>query len=259
MTWPPGAVRPRVLMYHGVGAVPRERDPFGMFVTPDVFRAQMEWLLEHDFHFLSEADYLAALGGLPVDRRSVLVTFDDGYRGVAELAAPILEELGIPSILFVPSALVGRQTTWLDPRERHQLMNAAELREVRDAGMAIGAHGRDHQDLALMGGRDLVRHTRGAREELAAVTGTAVRTFAYPFGNHSAAARDAVRDAGYDAAFAVHDGTGRFAIPRTDVNATDNGRTFRVKLLPIYPAARRASSRVPYVRRAAHTVLGRQR
>ncbi len=259
MTWSVGGAHPRVLMYHGVGTVERERDPFGMFVPPSIFRAQMVWLLEHGFRPMSEADYLATFNGLAAPGRSILITFDDGYRGVAEHAAPILQELGIPSILFMPSRLIGQQTTWLSPGDRHDLLDEGELRGVREAGMAIGAHGLDHQDLALMGPDDLVRHTRGAREELVAATGGPVRTFAYPFGTHNAAARAAVRDAGYDAGFAVHDGAGRFAIPRTDVNATDNRRTFRVKLLPVYPAARRASSRVPYVRRAAHTVLGRRR
>lgn len=259
MTGPIASPRPRVLMYHGVGHVPRERDPHGMFVTAAAFRDQIEWLLEHDFDPLSEADFLAALGGLTPPRKSVLITFDDGYLGVGEYAAPILRELGVPSILFVPSRLVGGATEWLTTEERHPLMSAEELRTVRSMGMVLGAHGLDHRDLSRMDATELAEQTAGARRELATTFGAQVRTFAYPYGCHSAAARAAVRDAGYDAAFAVHEDAGRFAIARTDVNATDTLRTFRVKLMPIYPTARRVSSRAPAVRRLAHAVLGRQR
>ncbi len=246
-------------MYHGVGHVARERDPHGMFVTAAAFRGQMEWLLEHDFQPLSEAGFLAALNGLAAPRKSVLITFDDGYLGVGEHAAPILRELGVPSIMFVPSRLLGGVTEWLATEHQHPLMTAEELRAVRSTGMAIGAHGLDHHDLSEMDAADLSRHTADARSELATTLGTPVRTFAYPYGCHSAAARAAVRAAGYDAAFAVHDEGGRFAIARTDVNATDTQRTFRVKPMPIYPAARRLSSRAPAVRRLAHAALGRPR
>lgn len=250
---------PRVLMYHGVGHVPRERDPHGMFVTPAAFRDQMEWLLEHGFRPLSEDGYLAAIDGRPVPRRSVLVTFDDGYLGVGEQAAPILRDLGIPSILFVPSRLLGRTTEWLAAEDRHPVMTVDQLRAVRSTGMAIGAHGLDHRDLSRMDEAELQEHTVGARSDLEAELDAPIRTFAYPFGTHNAAARRAVRAAGYYAGFAVHDDAGRFAIARTDVNATDTPRTFRVKLLPVYPTARRVSAHAPAVRRLAHTVLGRQR
>ena len=246
-------------MYHGVGHVPRERDPHGMFVTPASFRAQLEWLLENGFQPLSEAAFLAALDGAPPPRKGVLITFDDGYLGVGEYAAPVLAELGVPALLFVPSRLVGERSAWLDLNHQHPLMTRDELFAVREAGIAIGAHGLDHGDLTTMDFADLVRHTADARAELAAIVAGPVRTFAYPFGSHHEAARDAARDAGYEAAFAVHDDCGRFAIARTDVNATDTPLTFRVKLHPAYPAARRASRVAPYVRRAAHRVLGRQR
>ena len=42
------------------------------------------------------------------------ITFDDGYRSVLELALPILEELGVPATLFVPTDYIGseRPMSW---------------------------------------------------------------------------------------------------------------------------------------------------
>jgi peptidoglycan/xylan/chitin deacetylase (PgdA/CDA1 family) len=60
------------------------------------------------YHPLSLEQLLAVRRGesrLPL--RSVLVTFDDGYRDFAEQAWPVLRGLGIPVVLFVPTAYPG--------------------------------------------------------------------------------------------------------------------------------------------------------
>jgi len=130
---------------------------------------------------------------------------------------------------------------------------------VSAQGMSVGAHGFDHSDLRTLSGTDVRRHTVETREILQEVLGREVRSFAFPYGHQDARVRAAVREAGYRAAFAVHESVDEFAIQRVDVNAVDTLRTFRVKLSRIYPAARRASDRFPAARRLAHDLLGRAR
>lgn len=244
-------------MYHGVDRVSATRDPHGMFVTPRAFRDQVEHLLEAGYVPIDEATYLSAATGTPVPRRSVLITFDDGYVGVGEHAAPVLASFGVPSVLYVPAGLVGGSSDWLPVRHRHPLMGAAELREVAADGMAIGAHGFDHADLTTLGDTDLDRHVVAARAELEQVVGRPVRSYAFPYGTHDARVRAAVRAAGYDAAFAVHDVAGPFATGRVDVNATDTLRSFRIKLHRLYPRLRHATNRFPLLRSKAHDLVGR--
>lgn len=246
----------RVLMYHGVDHVSRDRDPHGMFVTPANFRAQMEQLLEAGFVPVTEAAYLAALGGARLPRKAVLVTFDDGYQGVGEHAAPILESLGIPSVLYVLADLLGGRADWLGDRLRYPLLSAGEVQGLRTQGMAIGAHGLDHADLTDVDDAELRRQTRETRTALTELLGAEVSTFAFPYGAHDRRARTAVEAAGYRAAFSVHQPAGRFGIQRVDVNATDTLRTLRVKLHGLYPAARRTSRHVPRARRLVHDLLG---
>lgn len=249
--------RPLVLMYHGVDTVSAARDPHGMFVTPAAFRAQVEQLLESGFAPVSEEAYLDGLRGGPLPHKPVLLTFDDGYVGVGEHAAPLLASFGLPSILYVPAGLVGGRSDWLDPPHRHPLMSGAELRTVRSQGMAIGAHGFDHSDLTTLTDPELRRHVEETGGILRALLGESVSSFAFPYGSHDARVRAAVRAAGYRAAFAVHDSADEFALPRVDVNAVDTMRTFRLKLRRSYPAARRATDHLPLVRRVAHDLLGR--
>lgn len=246
-----------VLMYHGVDRVPAERDPHGMFVAPAAFRAQVGRLLEAGFVPVAEQVFLAGLRGGPMPRKPVLITFDDGYTGVGEHAAPFLASLGAPSVLYVPAGLLGGSSVWLEPRHRHPLMTADEVREVARQGMSVGAHGYDHSDLTGLPDCDVRRHTVETKVVLEDVLGAPVRTFAFPYGAHNRRVREAVRAAGYQAAFAVHERVDDFAIRRVDVNALDTMRSFGLKLRRFYPAARSATDRFPAARTFGHGLLGR--
>ncbi len=246
-----------VLMYHGIDRVPTERDPHAMFVTPAAFRAQIERLLEAGLTPISELVYLAGIRGGPLPRKPVLITFDDGYTGVGEHAAPLLASIGVPSVLYVPAGLLGGTSTWLEPRHQHALMSADEVREVARQGMSVGAHGFDHSDLTGLPDSDVRRHTLETKVALEGVVGEPVRSFAFPYGAHDRRVREATRSAGYQAAFAVHDAVDEFAVRRVDVNALDTMRTFGLKLRRFYPAARSATDRFPAARRFAHDLLRR--
>lgn len=114
---PPAPGRLGILTYHHVA------DPAaspllypGLFTDPSEFAAQMEFLASR-YRPVSLAELLAARRGehaLPL--RSVLVTFDDGYRDFADHAWPILRRLGIPALLFVPTAYPGdpERAFWWD-------------------------------------------------------------------------------------------------------------------------------------------------
>lgn len=66
----------------------------------------------------------AVVHGLRLPERPVLITFDDGYRNVATMAAPILDRLGIPALFFVCSASVAeRRLLWYDAMARRGAEN----------------------------------------------------------------------------------------------------------------------------------------
>jgi peptidoglycan/xylan/chitin deacetylase (PgdA/CDA1 family) len=231
-----------------------------LFVTADSFAAQLDLLHAQQWEVLDLDGYLAARSGArAVGRRSVLLTIDDGYESTLDVAAPLLARHDMPAVLFVPPGHLGATSTWMSDMAGERLLAADRLRELAGYRIELGAHGFDHVDMAGMSPESLRRNVFDAREALAELTGTRPRSFAYPSGVHDEAARRAVRDAGYDVAFAVHDDAGRFAVPRTDVNATDTARSFRLKVSRAWPAAYSIARRMPAVRRAAHRVVGSAR
>lgn len=103
-----------ILMYHSVLPNPSLWiDSFGEIAhSASVFRGQMG-LLARDFHpiTLDEAVKYVRLGSLP--KRSVIVTFDDGYADNYEVAMPILNQAGVPATFYVTVDCVeNRRQPW---------------------------------------------------------------------------------------------------------------------------------------------------
>lgn len=72
--------------------------------TPAEFEEHMRFLAER-YRPVSLAELLAVRRGeLPLPSRAVMVTFDDGYRDVAEHAWPVMQRYDVPLTLFVPTA-----------------------------------------------------------------------------------------------------------------------------------------------------------
>jgi peptidoglycan/xylan/chitin deacetylase (PgdA/CDA1 family) len=243
---------PRVLMYHYFGPAPGA-DPEKLFVEHAMFAAQLDLLERRGWRALSLDEYLAALDGAPTPRRSYLLTIDDGHESVGRLAAPLLKERGIPSVLFVCPGLLGDRARWAEAYPDERLSPAEQLRALPALGMELGVHSWDHTRMGGMDEATLEVHVRRSHEALQAATGVSARSFAYPFGTHDLAARTAVAAAGYDVAFAVAREHGRFAVDRVFVQSTDSLTAFRLKLSAGYRVVSRAGGRAWRVR---HLVRG---
>lgn len=91
-----------VLMYHHV-------TPEGGFInaTPEHFRDQLAWLRQHGYHSLTCAQLADHLAGKPIPKRSVLLTFDDGYLDNYVYAWPLLKEYGFNAVVFLVTSWIG--------------------------------------------------------------------------------------------------------------------------------------------------------
>jgi len=101
-----------ILMYHSVIEDPRqiEHSLGGVFHLRHAFEGQME-LLARRFSLvdLNQAQKFVT-GAAELPDRAVVVTFDDGYTDNFEVAAPILNRLGIPATFYVTVECVQRRT-----------------------------------------------------------------------------------------------------------------------------------------------------
>ncbi len=218
-----------VLMYHQVGRFAEPKAHRACFCEVDSFRRQMRLLKLLGYDVISLRSAVEALwGGQPLRRRSVVLSFDDGYCNFHEHAFPILQEFGYPAIVFAVSGLLGQPARWLsDGGEGSALMPTAMLRELRQGGVEIGSHTESHPRLSKLAPEQARREIAGSKAALEDALGESVDFFAYPYGDYDAGVRDAVARAGYQAAVtcsrgAANTAPGPFEIPRKAVSWGDN-------------------------------------
>jgi peptidoglycan/xylan/chitin deacetylase (PgdA/CDA1 family) len=116
-----------VLSYHRVADErPGYRD---IAVAPRTLRAHIDFLRRRGYSFLSLSEYEEYLSGSrALERDSVLLTFDDGYRDNYSAAFPVLREFGIPAAVFLCTGPIDEdRLLWWD-------RVAAAVRSLRAAG-----------------------------------------------------------------------------------------------------------------------------
>ena len=223
---------PMILMYHGVATV--ADDPNKLCVTPSRFAEQMAWLARRGLRGVSVGELVHALRANR-QRGLVGITFDDGYVNVLDSALPELQRHRFGATVFVISGRLGGTNDWeAPPAPRWPLLSASQVQTLAAAGIEIGSHGVNHIRLATAEPEQVAREVRASRATLAALVGTEIRGFAYPYGSQDVAARIAVRDAGYDYACAVAakgPEIGLLTLPRVYVGQRDGEARMALKRL----------------------------
>jgi Predicted xylanase/chitin deacetylase len=98
-----------ILLYHRIGEA--RIDPWALTVTPAHFAEHIE-VLQRGWRVAPLAQLLRILAS--PESPAVALTFDDGYPGTLHYAKPILERVGVPSTVFVPTGVIGsgREFWW---------------------------------------------------------------------------------------------------------------------------------------------------
>jgi peptidoglycan/xylan/chitin deacetylase (PgdA/CDA1 family) len=180
-----------ILYYHGV---------------PDHFRAHFARQMDA---IQSKARVVPAFhrGGLPGDRPSVAITFDDAYLSVAENALPELVARGFHSTIFVPVGVLGKRPGWImedgSPDSEEIVMPPELVATLSSPLVSLGSHTCTHPRLSrinLEKAREEITNSRATLEKL---TVREIRLLAFPYGDHSSLVVELCRAAGYDCVFST--------------------------------------------------------
>lgn len=219
---------PMILMYHGVADV--ADDPNRLCVTPSRFAQQMASLQRLGLRGVGIGTLVDAMRA-GRQRGLVGITLDDGYVNVLEAAVPELQRRGFTATVFIISGRLSGTNDW-DEGPAWPLLSGSQVGELATAGMEIGSHGATHVRLAGLDAEQLEAEVSGSRASLGELIGAPVRGIAYPYGSMDAAARRAVKEAGYDYACAVETplaDLGLMALPRIYVGQRDGAARLTAK------------------------------
>lgn len=221
-----------VLMYHHISPKP------GLVTcSPENFRAQMQWLAKNGWTTLSTAAFADAVASGRVPKKSVLVTFDDGYLDNWVYAHPVLQEFGLQATIFLITGWIGDgpqrphagQPNIPDVPTHKQAMAAAaegkldtaflrwsEVEAMRAAGTVefhshTHSHTRWDRKIADQAERDaaLAADLAVSRETLVARLGEASPQLCWPQGYYDAAYQRIARAAGFTHLYTTEHGVAR--------------------------------------------------
>ncbi|MBV1907823.1 MAG: polysaccharide deacetylase family protein [Kangiellaceae bacterium] len=204
-----------VAQYHHIS----NETPHSTSLSPEVFKQHLDYLKRNNFKVLDLETVISKLkNGQEFPDKSILITFDDGYRSIYEIAFPLLKKYKFPFTVFVNTKPIEKGLV--------QYMSWIELQELIDYGASIANHSVSHPHLIRSNlAKTITEITKTINNQVVAAQETlehyltkSSKAFAYPYGEYEPDLQDQLELRGY-IAFGQHSGAvSRFtnlqAIPR---------------------------------------------
>ncbi len=214
-----------VLMYHSVG-----NSGWEFSITPEAFEKQIAYLCKNNYEFLTaESLYNMISGKNNPAEKSVLITFDDGYRDFMTEAMPILNKYKIPTILFVHT---NRSSDRL--RNNLPLLDWPEIKSL-SGNFEIGSHSHSHPNLKSFSGEGLDEELDNTEQVFLRELGRRPQFFSYPGGSFSLSIAESLRKRGYKLGFTISPGLVRrksnpLTLPRFGLSIDTSFAEFKARV-----------------------------
>lgn len=169
-------------------------------LLPSAFAAQLDWLVAHGYTTILPRDLAAHWDlGAQLPPRPVIISFDDGSSSWTRTVLPLLRAHHMVAEFYLTlTAIAKRDVTW------------AQIRQLAQAGMGIGAHDVHHVQLAMLGRSRAAastavmwREVHDARLTIGQHIGMPPDSMAYVGGGFNAELVALVQRAGYTSARSI--------------------------------------------------------
>ena len=212
-----------VIMYHrfGEGRYPSTN------ISMEMFEEHLALLTNGDYTILPLPKIVETLkSGQLLPDRTVGISIDDAYLSVYENAWPLLKAASLPFTIFVATSPVDRNLSGY--------MSWDQLRELKAAGVTVGSQTHTHPHMHTLSVERVREEIDTSNQIFLNELGERPELFAYPYGEYSRFVIDAIKDAGFTAAFGqnsgiMHTDEDFFELPRFAFNE-NYGALSRLKL-----------------------------
>ncbi len=199
-------VAPPFIVYHKIDDPTPDVRIRGAYTSPRRFAKQMAYLKRRGFAFYTASELIEHYnqhGEFPAN--GIAVTFDDGWKDNYTNAFPVLREFDIKATIFLVPSCIGQVSAKVvaDGEAARAHLSQAEIYEMSKHGIEFGSHTVNHKLLHQIAPHEAEYEIRESKAQLENLLQQPCKSLAYPAGFFTEAAQQAVRDAGYIAAFST--------------------------------------------------------
>ncbi|MFY0640269.1 MAG: polysaccharide deacetylase family protein [Bermanella sp.] len=221
-----------ILQYHHVST----DTPASTSISPEAFAEHLELITELGFDVKPLEFVIESIkNNTPFSRKTVAITFDDGYDSIYLAAYPQLKSKGFPFTVFIcPKAI---------DKNHGSTMTWEQLKEIDNNGGNIANHSFEHLHLLEQLNNEtqdqwqarITKDISMAQQRLEEQLGPRLKYFAYPYGEFNEILKNLLKNEGY-MAFAQQSGAvNQFsdlqALPRFPASGVySNLQTLKTKL-----------------------------
>ena len=198
-----------ILMYHSLLKDPARHGKY--VVSPDLFESDLKYLKEHGYSFVGIQELIDFVySGAPLPKKSIVITFDDGYYNNYLYAYPLLEKYDAKMVISV----IGKYTDLYDGEKRNAYyshvtwdmineMLASGRVEIGNHTYSMHTNGERRGSKKIKGETDehyskiLTEDIGKLQAEMFEHTGTYPSVYTYPFGAISNASFGIIADMGF--------------------------------------------------------------
>jgi len=229
-----------ILMYHSISdnLFGKSHPYFQINTLPEVFAQQMRWLRHHGYRTLDTGELVVGLENREDLSKTVVITFDDGYRDFYTAAMDVLKQCGFTATIYLATDRIKDESLRIEGAD---YLTWKEVRELQGEGICFGSHTVTHPDLRSLGPKQIEYELGYSKEVIEDKLGAAVESFAYPFAFPEQDKifmhylEDALSNCGFENGVCTILGRAtlaknRFFLPRIPVNSCDDDHFLRAKL-----------------------------
>ena len=190
-----GVFHASVIMYHRFD---EQRYP-STNTTLEQLESHIAYLQDGGFNVMALPDIIYRFqSGQTVPDKTVAISIDDAYLSVYEKGWPLFKQANFPITLFVATGPIDRNL--------RGYMDWDQIRELQSQGVTIGSQTNSHPHMHRISLDAVRQELSSSNERFLTELGLRPELFAYPYGEYSLDVIEAVKDAGFIAAFGQNSG-----------------------------------------------------
>ena len=174
------ATRVPILMYHSISdnLFGKSHPYYQINTSPRGFANQMRWLRANGYRTLDLTQMWTAMESGQDLSKTVVITFDDGYRDFYTDAFDAMRQCGFTATIFLATDRIKDSPVRI---EGVDYLTWSEVSELHAAGIRFGSHTVTHPDLRSLGPDQIGYEVGYSKEVIEQKIGAPVESFSYPF------------------------------------------------------------------------------